>query len=125
MLFNAFQRIADEAGWRRGAKRVVLWKRSPVLSFDSVEVAGATASVSSLILRHWAPDDRRPFALMNSDPEVMRYILSFLSADQSDLYAETMQLGLEERDYGFWAVELALQRHAGTIYRLRRAFCSH
>ncbi len=27
-----------------------------------------------LILRHWAPDDRRPFALMNSDPEVMRYI---------------------------------------------------
>jgi len=59
-----------------------------------------------LILRHWAPDDRRPFALMNSDPEVMRYIPSLLSADQSDLYAETMQLGLEERDYGFWAVEL-------------------
>tara|TARA_B100002051_G_scaffold186165_1_gene176232 strand:- start:726 stop:1226 length:501 start_codon:yes stop_codon:yes gene_type:complete len=43
---------------------------------------------------------------MNSDPEVMRYFPSLLSADQSDLYAETMQLGLEERDYGFWAVEL-------------------
>ena len=56
-----------------------------------------------LILRHWAPDDRRPFALMNSDPEVMRYFPSLLSADQSDLYAETMQLGLEERAYGFWA----------------------
>ena len=59
-----------------------------------------------LTLRHWTPDDRHPFALMNSDPEVMRYFPSLLSEDQSDLYAETMQLGLEERDFGFWAIEL-------------------
>ena len=59
-----------------------------------------------LILRHWIPADRVPFALMNSDPEVMRYFPSVLSTDQSDLYAETVQLGLEEREFGFWAIEV-------------------
>ena len=66
-----------------------------------------------LILRHWTPEDQRPFALMNSDPEVMRYFPSRLSADQSDLYAEMMQLGLEERNFGFWAIELRAEDQTG------------
>ena len=43
---------------------------------------------------------------MNADPRVMEYESSTLSADQSDLLAEAIQLGLEERDYGFWAVQI-------------------
>ena len=43
---------------------------------------------------------------MNADPRVMGYEPPTLSADQSDLLAEAMQLGLEERDYGFWAVQI-------------------
>ncbi len=66
-----------------------------------------------LILRHWTHEDQRPFALMNSDPEVMRYFPSRLSADQSDLYAEMMQLGLEERNFGFWAIELRSEDQTG------------
>ena len=36
----------------------------------------------------------------------MEYEPPTLSADQSDLLAEAFQLGLEERDYGFWAVQI-------------------
>ena len=43
---------------------------------------------------------------MNADPQVMEYEPPTLSADQSDLLAEAIQLGLEERDYGFWAVQI-------------------
>ena len=49
VLFNAFQRIADEAGWSGGQASCSLEGRF-VLSFDSVEYAGATASVSSFDL---------------------------------------------------------------------------
>lgn len=61
---------------------------------------------SRLLLRHWCPEDREPFASMNADPQVMEYFPATLSSDQSDLFAETIQLGLEERDYGFWAIQI-------------------
>ncbi|MEE3256326.1 MAG: GNAT family N-acetyltransferase [Actinomycetota bacterium] len=57
-------------------------------------------------MRHWLPEDRKPFAVMNADPEVMKYFPSVLSSDQSDLFAETIQMGLEERDFGLWALQL-------------------
>ena len=61
---------------------------------------------SRLLLRHWCPEDRKPFAAINADPEVMKYFPSVLSFDQSDLFAETIQMGLEERDFGLWAVQI-------------------
>lgn len=61
---------------------------------------------SRLLLRHWRPEDREPFASMNSDPQVMDYYPATLSSDESDLFAEAIQLGLEERDFGFWAVQI-------------------
>jgi len=44
--------------------------------------------------------------MMNADPEVMKYFPAVLSSDQSDLFAETIQIGLEERDFGLWALQL-------------------
>lgn len=43
---------------------------------------------------------------MSADPQVMEHESPTLSSDRSDLLAEVIQLGLEERDYGFWAVEI-------------------
>lgn len=59
-----------------------------------------------LLLRHWLPEDRELFAAINADPQVMEHLPETLSPDQSDLFAETIQLGLEERMYGLWAVEV-------------------
>jgi hypothetical protein len=37
-----------------------------------------------LYLRRWAPSDRKLFAELNADPEVMRYFPSTLSREESD-----------------------------------------
>jgi len=63
-----------------------------------------------LLLRHWCQEDREPFAQMNSNSEVMRYFPQTLDRVQSDLFAEVIQIGLEERDHGLWAVELRNDR---------------
>ncbi|MDE0845650.1 MAG: GNAT family N-acetyltransferase [Actinomycetota bacterium] len=63
-------------------------------------------SSSRLVLRHWRSTDRKPFASMNADSSVMQFFPSMLSTAQSDLFAETQQIGLEQKKYGLWAVQL-------------------
>ena len=43
---------------------------------------------------------------MNADPSVMQFFPSMLNTAQSDLFAETAQIGLEQKKYGLWAVQL-------------------
>ena len=43
---------------------------------------------------------------MNSDSEVMRYFPQALDRVQSGLFADLIQIGLEEKEHGLWAVEL-------------------
>ena len=59
-----------------------------------------------LVLRHWRPEDKKIFAAMSADPQVMQYERPTLSSEQSDLLVEAIQLGLETRDFGFWAVQI-------------------
>ena len=59
-----------------------------------------------LVLRHWRPKDKKIFAAMSADPQVMQYERPTLSSEQSDLLVEGIQLGLETRDFGFWAVQI-------------------
>lgn len=59
-----------------------------------------------LVLRHWRPEDKKIFAAMSADPQVMQYERPTLSSEQSDLLVEGIQLGLETRDFGFWAVQI-------------------
>jgi ribosomal-protein-alanine N-acetyltransferase len=40
-----------------------------------------------LVLRGWRPSDLEPFAAMNADPRVMRFMPSLLTREQSDAYA--------------------------------------
>jgi RimJ/RimL family protein N-acetyltransferase len=60
-----------------------------------------------LVLRRWRDGDRKPFAAMNADPEVMEYFPHTLSADESDALIDSIERGFEERGFGLWAVEIA------------------
>jgi RimJ/RimL family protein N-acetyltransferase len=59
-----------------------------------------------LLLRQWKPSDREPFAQLNADPRVMEFFPSLLSREQSDSMANLCESLIEQRGWGFWAVEL-------------------
>ncbi len=59
-----------------------------------------------LLMRGWTPADRVPFAAMNADPEVMEHFPSVLTREQSDVFADRVDRGLESRGFGLWALEL-------------------
>ena len=59
-----------------------------------------------LILRRWREQDREPFARMNADPEVMRYMLRPLTREQSDAFLDRSDAEFDERGYGRWAVQI-------------------
>ncbi len=59
-----------------------------------------------LRLRQWTPVDRDPFAALNADPRVMEFLPAPLSRAESDAMADRCQSLIEERGWGFWAVEL-------------------
>ncbi len=58
-----------------------------------------------LILRSWKDEDREPFAAMNADPEVMRYLLKKLDRKESDELVDRFQRQYEQRGYSMLAVE--------------------
>jgi RimJ/RimL family protein N-acetyltransferase len=60
-----------------------------------------------LLLRRWRPDDADPFAALNADPEVMRFIGGgrSLARAESDALLRRFQEEWRERGFGLWAVE--------------------
>lgn len=58
-----------------------------------------------LLLRAWRDEDLVPFAEMNADPEVMRYFLQPLTAEESQSYLETFRQRMAENGFGFGAIE--------------------
>jgi RimJ/RimL family protein N-acetyltransferase len=65
-----------------------------------------TLRTERLVLRHWRPDDREPFAALNADPEVRRHFPSTLDRAASDAEAGRHAAALDERGWGLWAVEV-------------------
>ena len=59
-----------------------------------------------LVLRQWRPEDREPFARMCADARVMEYFPSTLTREQSDGVVDRIQAGIEQRGFGFWALEI-------------------
>ncbi|MER0477636.1 GNAT family N-acetyltransferase [Streptomyces sp. Edi2] len=59
-----------------------------------------------LLLRAWRPADLAPWAAMNADPEVRRYFPEVLTREQSEASAARFQACLDERGWGWWAVEV-------------------
>lgn len=61
-----------------------------------------------LLLRGWRPQDREPFAAMNEDPEVMRYIGSgVLPRVASDGMRARLRREWVRAGHGLWALEPA------------------
>ncbi len=58
-----------------------------------------------LLLRPWQASDRAPFADLNADPEVRKYFPAILDRKESDKSIDRFQTLVEERGWGFWAVE--------------------
>ncbi|MEX2027016.1 MAG: GNAT family N-acetyltransferase [Pirellulaceae bacterium] len=59
-----------------------------------------------LLLRHWRPEDREPFAALNADPRVVEFLPGPLSRAESDERAARFEAHLEEHSFGLWAVEV-------------------
>ncbi|MDR7274456.1 GNAT family N-acetyltransferase [Catenuloplanes atrovinosus] len=58
-----------------------------------------------LLLRRWRATDRKPFAALNADPEVMRHFPAPLSREQSDAMIDRIDGDLARQGYGLWAVD--------------------
>jgi RimJ/RimL family protein N-acetyltransferase len=57
-----------------------------------------------LVLRAWRPSDREPFAAMNADPEVMRWVgggRTYTRAESDDMLAH-VEAHWEANGYGLW-----------------------
>ncbi len=62
-----------------------------------------------LLLRRWRPEDLEPFAALNADPTVMKFMPTTLSAAESARLIERIEAGFEANGYGLWALELPRQ----------------
>jgi RimJ/RimL family protein N-acetyltransferase len=58
-----------------------------------------------LLLRRWRDADRKPFAALNADPDVMRYFPAPLSPAASDAYVGRILSAFAEQGWGLWALE--------------------
>ena len=59
-----------------------------------------------LVLRAWRESDLAPFAALNADPRVMEHFPSVLTRAESDAMVARLNAAIEERGFGFWAVEV-------------------
>lgn len=59
-----------------------------------------------LVLRRWRTDDKRAFAALNDDPEVMRHMPRRLDRVESDAWADAIEHEFMRDGFGLWALEL-------------------
>lgn len=59
-----------------------------------------------LRLRHWRDADREPWAAMNTDPEVMRYLGPVMTEQQAGAMLDLLEGRLSREPFGVWAVEV-------------------
>jgi RimJ/RimL family protein N-acetyltransferase len=61
-----------------------------------------------LLLRAWRPEDRKAFAAMNADQDVMRHIADGRPLDRvaSDALLARLQAHWDEHGFGLWAAEV-------------------
>ena len=66
----------------------------------------AEITTERLIMRGWREADLAPWAAMNADPEVRRYVGPLLTFEQAAAWALNCQDDLDRYGFGFWAVEI-------------------
>ena len=65
-----------------------------------------TIKTERLMLRGWRDADLAPWAAMNADPEVRRYLGPPLTFEQASARVLNYQDDLDRYGFGFWAVEV-------------------
>jgi RimJ/RimL family protein N-acetyltransferase len=58
------------------------------------------------LLRHWRESDLDPWAAMNADREVREFFPTVLTREESAASVARFQADLEQRGYGWWALEI-------------------
>lgn len=66
----------------------------------------AEISTERLIMRSWRESDLAPWAAMNADPEVRRYVGPLLTPGQAEAWVLNFQDDLDRHGFGFWAMEV-------------------
>ena len=66
----------------------------------------AEISTERLVMRGWRESDLEPWAAMNADPEVRRYLGPLLTFEQAEAWMLNFQDDLDRYGFGFWAVEV-------------------
>lgn len=59
-----------------------------------------------LLLREWRRSDLSPWARMNADPEVREFFPDTRTREQSEASVAAFQSDLDQRGWGWWAVEV-------------------
>ena len=59
-----------------------------------------------LLVRQWRESDIEPFARLNADPEVTRYLGGVRTRERSVAWVQAARTEIEERGWGLWAVEV-------------------
>ena len=59
-----------------------------------------------LLLREWSDEDLDPFAALNADPEVMRFMPKLLSRDECAARIQSIREHFRDHGFGLWAVEV-------------------
>lgn len=75
------------------------------LVFRGAGEALPTLRSERLCLRQWRAEDHAPFAALNADARVTRFLGSALDRAQSDALAHRIQDEMRRRGFGLWAAE--------------------
>lgn len=79
-----------------------------------------------LLLRQWEAKDREPFAHINADPRVMKFMPACLTREQSDAMIDRIEVHFREHGFGLFATELvAEQRLIGYVGLFVPRFQAH
>jgi len=62
--------------------------------------------MNALILRQWKDSDLCPYIAMNADPDVMRHFPALLTPAESTASYDRLRREIDQRGWGFWAVEV-------------------
>jgi RimJ/RimL family protein N-acetyltransferase len=80
------------------------------MTSDAAGLPGPQLRTERLLLRRWTDADREPFARLNADPEVARYLSGPMRRADSDALVDRIEAGFETNRFGLWAVEVTATR---------------
>jgi RimJ/RimL family protein N-acetyltransferase len=78
---------------------------APIEWPTSNAIAPALLASARLQLRSWKDADRKPFAAMTADPEVMRHFPALLSRAESDAWVDRAMRKISDRGWSLWAMD--------------------